>query len=170
MKKSDLSKQAKAEEQEQQEIEFPYEYTRPKCSVSFKIYKTPRESYDAFTLIYYQEGLRKRVLKSTFEAALAEADEVAKLLGSKDVDVLELKSADRAAYKRAREVLDPLGISIEVAAVEYAHMKRILGNTAPTVAAEYYKRKHPTEIAAKTVPVVVKEFLEAKEADGCSRR
>jgi integrase len=170
MKKSDTSKQAKAKEQEQQEVSFPYEYTRPRCSVRFKIYKTPRESYDAFTLIYYQEGRRKRVLESTFEAALAEADEVAKLLGSKDVDVLELKSADRAAYKRAREVLDPLGISIEVAAVEYAHIKRILGDTPPTVAAEYYVRKHPTKIEAKTVPVVVKEFLEAKEADGCSQR
>lgn len=170
MKKSDTSMQAKAEEQEQQQVEFPYEYKRPKCSVLFKIYKTPRDDYDAFTLVYYQEGLRKRVLKNTFEAALAEADEVAKLLGSKNVDVLELKSADRAAYKRAREVLDPLGISIEVAAVEYAHIKRILGGTSPIVAAEYYKRKHPTEITAKTVPVVVKEFLEAKEADGCSKR
>jgi integrase len=170
MKKSDLSKQAKAVGQEQEEITFPYVYTRPKCSVTFKIYKTPRESYDAFTLIYYQEGLRKRVLKNTFEAALAEANEVAKLLGSKDVDVLQLHSADRAAYKRAREVLDPLGISIEVAAVEYAHIKRILGDTPPTVAAEYYVRKHPTKIPAKTVPVVVKEFLGAKKADGCSKR
>lgn len=127
MKNSDTSKQAKTKDQEQQEVSFPYEYTKPKCSVSFKIYKTPREDYDAFTLVYYQEGLRKRVLKSTFEAAVAEADEVAKLLGSKDVDVLELKSADRAAYKRAREVLDPLGISIEVAAVHDAHVVRILG-------------------------------------------
>ena len=50
MKISDTSKQAKAK-QEQEEITFPYEYTRPRCSVSFKIYKTPRESYDAFTLI-----------------------------------------------------------------------------------------------------------------------
>jgi hypothetical protein len=64
--------------------------------------------------VCYQEGLRKRVLKSTFEAAVAEAEAVAKLLGSKDVEVPELKSADRAAYKRAREVLDPLSISIEV--------------------------------------------------------
>jgi integrase len=170
MKNSDTSTQAKTKDQEQQEISFPYEYTKPKCSVSFKIYKTPREDYDAFTLVYYQEGLRKRVLKSTFEAAVAEADEVAKLLGSKDVDVLELRSADRAAYRRAREVLDPLGISIEVAAVQYAHVVRILGDTPPTVAAEYYARKHPSKIPATPVPVVVKEFLKAKKEDGCSKR
>ena len=151
-------------------IEFPYTYTKPKCSVSFKIYKTPRHDYDAFTLVYYQESERKRKLCSTFEAALAEADEVAKLLGSKDVDVLELRSADRAAYRRARELLDPLGISIEVAAAQVAYCKKVLGDTAMSTAAEYYVRKHPSKIVAKTVPVVVKEFLEAKEADGCSRR
>lgn len=154
----------------QETIEFPYTYTKPKCSISFKIYKTPRQDYDAYTLAYYQDAERKRKLCSTFEAALAEADEVAKLLGSKDVDVLELRSADRAAYRRAREVLDPLGISIEVAAVQYAHMVKLLGDTPPTVAAEFFVRKHPSKIPDKTVPVVVKEFLEAKEADGCSKR
>ena len=169
MKKTANAEQERGQNPEEP-IEFPYTYTKPKCSVSFKIYKTPRQEYDAFTLVYYQDRERKRKLCSTFEAALAEADEVAKLLGSKDVDVLELRSADRAAYRRAREVLDPLGISIEVAAVQYAHMVKILGDTPPVSAAEYYARKHPSKIVAKTVPVVVKEFLEAKEADGCSKR
>lgn len=169
MKKTANAEQEKGQKPEET-IEFPYTYTKPKCSVLFKIYKTPRQEYDAFTLVYYQDRERKRKLCSTFEAALAEADEVAKLLGSKDVDVLELRSADRAAYRRAREVLDPLGISIEVAAVQYAHMVKILGDTPPVTAAEYYARKHPSKIVAKTVPVVVKEFLEAKEADGCSKR
>lgn len=154
----------------QEIIEFPYEYSRPKCSVTFKIYKTPRQDYDAYTLVYYQDGQRKRKLCSTFEGALAEADEVAKLLGSKDVDVLELRGADRAALRRALELLNPLGISIDVAAAEYAHIKRLLGDTPPTVAAEYYVRKHPTQMCAKVVKDVVTEFLTAKEADGCSAR
>ena len=164
MKKNESAKQAKAEEK--QEITFPYTYSKPGYSVSVKIYKTPRQDYDAYTLIYYQDAIRKRVLFSTVEAALEEADDVVKLLGSKDVDVLELRSADRAAYKRARELLDPLGVSIEVAAAEYAHIKRLLGDTPPTVAAEYYVRKHPSKIENKPVPVVVAELL----ADGCSPR
>ena len=192
MKNTATSKQLK--DLNPQEITFPYVYSKPRCSVSFKIYKTPHkapkpkpgseaagmgqsegseapvEDYDAYTLVYYQAGQRKRKLCSTFEAALAEADEVAKLLGSKDVDVLELRSADRAAYRRARELLDPLGISIEAAAATIAYCVNVLGDTPPSVAADYYARKHPSKIAAKTVPVVVKEFLEAKEADGCSQR
>ena len=169
MKKTANAEQEKGQIPEET-IEFPYTYTKPKCSVLFKIYKTPRQEYDAFTLVYYQESQRKRKLFSTFEAALAEADEVAKLLGSKDVDVLELRSADRAAYRRARELLDPLGISIEAAAATVAYCVKVLGDTPPSVAADYYARKHPSKIVGKTVPVVVKEFLEAKEADGCSKR
>src|ERR1017187_9516870 len=124
MKKNESAKQAKAEEK--QAITFPYTYSKPGYSVSVKIYKTPRQDYDAYTLIYYQDAVRKRVLFSTFEAALEEADDVVKLLGSKDVDVLELRSADKASYRRARELLDPLGISIEVAAAECVHLRKIL--------------------------------------------
>src|ERR1039457_6113788 len=99
MKKNESAKQAKAQEI-QAEITFPYTYSKPGHSVSAKIYKTPRQDYDAYTLIYYQDAARKRVLFSRFGAALAEADDVVKLFGSTDVDVLELRSADRSAYKR----------------------------------------------------------------------
>jgi len=153
-----------------EEITFPYTYSKPGHSVSVKIYKTPRQDYDAFTLIYYQDGTRKRVLFSTFEAALQEGEEVVKLLGSKNVDVLELRSADKAVYRRARELLDPLGVSLEVAAAEYAHIKRLLGDTPPTTAVEYYLRKHPSKIEVKLVPDVVNELLTAKRADKCSER
>ena len=168
MKRTESLKSLKG--QEQVEITFPYTHSKPGYSVSVKIYKTPRDGYGAFTVTYYQDGQRKRVLCNTFESAVEEADDVVKLLGSKDVDVLELRSADKAAYRRSREVLDPIGVSIEVAAAEYAHIKRILGDTPPTVAAEYYVRKHPTKIEHKEVPVVVSELLAAKLADGCSPR
>jgi len=103
MKRTESLKSLKG--QEQVEITFPYTHSKPGYSVSVKIYKTPRDGYDAFTLAYYQDGQRRRVLCNTFESAVEEADDVVKLLGSKDVDVLELRSADKAAYRRAREVL-----------------------------------------------------------------
>jgi site-specific recombinase XerD len=169
MKKNESAKQAKAQEI-QAEITFPYTYSKPGYSVSVKIYKTPRQDYDAYTLIYYQDAVRKRVLFSTVEAALKEADDVVKLLGSKDVDVLELRSADRASYKRARELLDPLGVSLEVAAAQYAHARTLLGDTPLSAAVDFYVRRHPSKIEHKPVPVVVTELLAAKLADGCSPR
>ena len=166
MKISETSKQENG--RAGQEISFPYTYTR--YSVSVKIYKTPHKDYDAFTVVYYHDGFRKRAVFSSFEAALTAAEEAARLLGSKDVDVLELRSGDKAAYRRARELLDPLGIGIEAAAADYAHIRKMLGATPPSVAVEFYLRKHPTMIEAKAVPVVVQEFLTAKEADGCGAR
>ena len=67
-----MKKTANAEREKgripEETIEFPYTYTKPKCSVRFKTYKTPRQEYDAYTLVYYQEAQRKRKLCSTFEA------------------------------------------------------------------------------------------------------
>jgi integrase len=168
MKKTDNLKKQKGQEQE--EITFPYTYSKPGYSVSVKIYKTPRDGYGAFTVTYYQDGQRKRVLCNTIESALAEADDVIKLLGFKDVDVLELRSADKASYRRARELLDPLKVSLEVAAAQYAHRRTLLGDTPLSTAVEYYLRKHPSKIEHKPVPVVVGELLAAKLADGCSPR
>jgi len=153
----------------QPEIVFPYTRSRPGCSVSVKIYKTPRDGYDAFTLIFYQDGQRKRVLCKSFDVATREADEVLRRFGSRDVDVLELRSADRASYQRAREILDPLKVSLEVAAAEYAHLRRMVGDTPFSTVAEFYVRKH-ARIEAKPVKQVVAEFLAAKEADGCGAR
>jgi hypothetical protein len=163
-----MKKKGSAEQEKAEEITFPHTHTD--YSVNVKIYKTPHKDYDSFTLVYYQDGERKRKVFSTFEAALGEGKEVARLLGSKDVDVLELRSADKASYRRARELLDPLGISIEVAAAECAYLRKLLGDTPPTVAAEYFVRKHPTKIEPKLVKDVVDEFLAAKEADGCGER
>jgi hypothetical protein len=49
MKKKEARKQ-----EELEEITFPHTYSKPGYSVSVKIYKTPRDGYDAFTLAYYQ--------------------------------------------------------------------------------------------------------------------
>ena len=79
--------------------------------------------------------------------------------------MLELRSADKAVYRRARELLDPLGVSLEVAAADYAYIKRILGDTPPSVAAEYFVRKHPNKIELKLVKDVIDELLAAKRRE-----
>src|SRR2546423_4917320 len=134
MKKSETRKQ-----QEQEEITFPYTYTKPKSSVRVKIYKTPRDGYDAFTLMYYKDGERRRVMAKSFEAALKEAEAATTFLGSASGDVLELKSKDRASYLCAKGYSDKAGIPLEVMASRYYRLMQILGpDTPPDVAGEYY--------------------------------
>lgn len=151
-----------------QEITFPCVVS--KGSVSVKIYKTPSHGYDSFTLSYYQDGVRKRPTFPTFQTAKAEADVVVLRLASRNIDVLELTSADRATYLRARQLLDPLGISLEVAAAEYAHVKPMLKGIPLSTAVLYYMRKHHGHVEGKLVKDVVEELLAAKKADGCSDR
>src|ERR1051326_3531094 len=136
MKKTEARKQPQEEE-----IEFPYTYTKPKSSVSVKIYKTPRDGYDAFTLVYYKDGERKRVMAKSFAAAIKEAEAATTFLGSASGDVLELRSVDRACYLRASEYSTKTGIPLDVMAARYYRLMQILGpDTPPDVAAEYYRK------------------------------
>lgn len=150
------------------EITYPFEVK--KGSVSVKIYKTPSHGCGSFTLAYYQDGVRKRPTFPSFDAAKAEADLVVRKLASSDIDVLLLKSAERASYQRARDLLDPLKVSLEVAAGQYAHAKASLGEIPLSAAVEFYLRKHPGRIDLKLVKNVVEELLAAKQADGCGVR
>jgi integrase len=148
------------------EIAFPYTHTSG--SVSVKIYRTPSRGCDSFTLSYWQDGKRKRPTFNTFEKALKEAKVVAPKLGSASGDVLTLTSADRASYLRAKELAAELGLPLEVIVSQAVALKRVLGLVPPMVAAEYYKKVHPTELPLKLVKKVIDEMILAKQADGLS--
>jgi len=147
-------------------ITFPFEVKRG--SVSVKIYHTPSHGCDSFTLAYWQDGARKRPTFPSFEKAKDEADVVVTRLGNADADVLTLSSADRAAYLRARQLCDAVGVPIETAAAEFAHAKRLLGNIPLAQAVEFFLERHPTQIAPRAVKVVIDEMLKAKKGDGLS--
>ena len=148
-------------------ITFPYEVKRR--SVSIKIYKTPSHGCDSFTLSYYQDGVRKRPTFPAFEQAKREADIVVGRLAATDADVLTLTSADRAAYQRARQVLDPMSVAIEAAAVEFATAKTRLGDMPLAQSVDFYLKRHPTKIEPRLVKDVVAELEAAKKPDGLRR-
>ena len=137
-------------------------------SVSVKIYRTPSNGCDSYTISYYQDGVRKRPTYPTFQAAKDEADVVVNRLGNADADVLTLTSADRSAYLRARQLLDPIAAHIENAAAEFVQAKRLLGEVPLLQAAEYYIKRHLVNIAPRPVMAVVEEMLKLKQSDGLS--
>ena len=151
------------------EITFPYTYS--KHSVTVKIYKTPTRGYDAFTVVYYQDGQRKKPTYPTFEQALAKAEEVARLLGTQHLNLIQLTSADSESYKRARAILDPLGLTVDFVAAQYAYMVGKLGPAVPpAVAVDDYAKRHQVNLEVRSVAGTVTDLLAAKEADGCSDR
>src|ERR1051325_11164079 len=105
---------------------FPIKVKRG--SVTVKIYRTPTKGYDSFTVQFYQDAVRKRRTFSDLGEAKTEAETIAAALASSEVGLVRLTSADSAAYLRAKELLDPLGIPIEAAAAEIANAhKRLTG-------------------------------------------
>jgi hypothetical protein len=58
---------------------------------------------------------------------------------------LTLTSADRAAYLRARQLLDPLGVALETAAAQFADARKALADTPLSHAVEFYVKRHPTK-------------------------
>ena len=137
-------------------------------SVSVKIYRIPSNGVASYTLSYYQDGVRKRPTFNSLQVARDEANVVVNRLGNSDADVLTLTSADRASYLRARELADEVGIPLEVMAAQGVQLKRILGDTPPLVAAEYYKKKHPSHMPPRAVADVIEEMITHKESDGLS--
>jgi hypothetical protein len=120
-----------------------------------KIYRTPSHGCDAYTVAYYMDGVRKRPTFPTFEVALAEAEIVAQKLGASNIDVLQLTSANRASYLRAREILDPLGISLEIAASIVAYGVSQLGDTPIPTAIDDSIKRHPKKLELRTVKQAV---------------
>ena len=133
-------------------------------SASVRIYKTPCRGVDRFTIAYWFNGGRKRQTFATLDQAKTEAAAAAAQLTRGDLDVLTLTSADRAAYLRARQLLDPLSISLEAGAAQLADATQRLGGVSLATAVEFYLQRHAGITAARTVPEVVAEMLAAKRA------
>ena len=137
-------------------------------SVAVKIYCTPTRGCESFTLSFYQDGVRKRPTFTSLQAARDEANVIVGRLGNTDADVLTLTSADRSAYLRARQLLDPFGIPVENAAAEFVQAKAVLGDVPLLQAAQYYVRRHPAKIPPQAVLAVAEEMLKVKKSDGLS--
>lgn len=144
--------------------------TIKKGSVTVKVYRTPSHGCESFTLSYYQDGVRKRPAFPTWKAARKAAVSVANRLGSIDAYTLTLTGADCAAYRRARQLLDPLGIAIETAAAQVADTRTRLGKIPVSYVIDQFLKREPVELEQKSVRIVVAEFMKAKQLDGLSAR
>jgi integrase len=133
-----------------------------------KIYHTPSNGSDQFTVSYYLGEKRQRKTFADLGLATTEAETVATKLSQGELNVLELKGEDRMAHVRAVETLKPTGIPLELAAIYIAEMHKILEGRNPVEAARYFVKHHPKDLPRKTVPDVVEELLRAKEADKVS--
>ncbi|MBI4664142.1 MAG: hypothetical protein HY735_35545, partial [Verrucomicrobia bacterium] len=137
--------------------------------VTVKIYRTKSAlGYQSFQIADYSSGARKLRAFADLAQAKREAGLIADRMSQGDLDVLSLRSEDRAAYLRAVEALRGTGTPLEVAAVHYAEACKILGGDSGIEAARFYAKKHPAKLPRKLVGEVVQELIAAKQSGGLS--
>ena len=138
-----------------------------KGSVIARIYPTPRDGYDAFTLVFYRDGKRIRKVFPTLEQAKREGQSVVDALSRGEIAGSSLTGDQRASYRRAVDLL-PHGVSLELAAAEYAGAKKMLGEAPLLQAVTFFVEKSPKNIIRKTVLEIFEEMYASKLQDGLS--
>lgn len=137
-------------------------------NVTVRIYHVKTHGSDSYQVADYSGGTRKLRSFATMSAARKEAELIARRLSKGDGDVLALRSADRAAYLRAIEVLRPTGVPIELAAVLFADAHQKLGGRSLAEAIDFFIKHNATALPQKAVAEVYRELVAAKRADGAS--
>ncbi len=139
-----------------------------KGSVVASIYPTPRDGYDAYTLAFYRDGKRVRKIFPTLEEAKREGQAAVDALSRGEIGASSLTGDQRASYRRAVDLLASSGVSLELAAAEYAGAKKMLGDVSLIQAVTFYVEKSPKNIIKKTVPEIFEELCASKRQDGLS--
>src|SRR5262245_32584660 len=107
-------------------------------NVIVKIYRRIRKKgkarYQTFDVADYSTGRRKFISFADEQEARAKAQDIAEVKKPEDFGVRKLVGDERIAYEAAEKALAPLGIKIDVAAIEYADIIQKLGNVPPAVA------------------------------------
>lgn len=146
---------------------FPLTITKGHASV--KIYKGQNRGKVMFTLSYIGASGRVRENFMDLEEARREANTRAATLAQGDLEALKLTGRERQIFVAAAEALVPTGISLDIAAREFAEAFKILGHDAIIEAARFYRKHIDTDLPDVTVTDAVARFAEAKAGEGMSK-
>ncbi|HZM05042.1 MAG TPA: site-specific integrase [Candidatus Saccharimonadales bacterium] len=148
--------------------EFPIEIKRGSATVKIyeaKFAKAGRE-YVNYTLSYWHRGKRVRQAFASLQDAKDHAAARATELANGDLSILSLKAEDGAAYRRAMQLLQPCGISLEVAVAQFAEAFKILGGISLIEAAKLAVKAQRGLKPNVTVAETVAELLKDRKLNG----
>lgn len=130
-----------------------------------KIYRTPTDNRERFTLTYYSGGIRKRRVRDNFEQAKAEAHQIAVRLANGQHAVLRISNADQESFALAMNSARPAGIPLHCIVEEYMKAREILGTASLLDAAKEYAKRNRALSASVPVTDAVEDLLEAKKIE-----
>lgn len=136
-----------------------------------KVYRVTRaDGSPGFKVADYSGGSRRLLSFPTAAAALSEAERIARLMASGESHAASVSGKDVASYGRAMELLRPTGVSIELAAANFAKAFQILGGDRIIEAAEFFRQNNTENLPPRTVAEVADEFIAQRESRQASAR
>jgi hypothetical protein len=137
---------------------WPVEVKRQAFTV--KIYKVDRSSgYTEFKLGYYAYGKRIFRTFADYDEPYREAGKVGATLSKGDAQSLRLTSIDRLAFLREVDVLRPTGVSLDIAAHQFADAHKRLAGRSIGEAVEFFLKRDSGKLLSKTAQKAVAEFI-----------
>ncbi len=137
--------------------------SKPKALVKYKSV--------IYTVAYYQGTKRVRQKFSDLAEARREAEFAAVKLANGESEVLKLNGGDRADYVRSMQKLREWkpDANLYLSVTDYvAVMRRLPDNVSLNESVEFYLKRHPIGLPAKTVREVVDELIASKTSAGKS--
>jgi len=146
---------------------FPLRVSKEGVSVTIGLVE--KNGHKIFRVLYREQGKRKQAWRTTFDAAKRAANDAIEAVLTGDASALKLKAADRHAYLRAVEILEPLNITLDHAARDYADARIMLAGkaTLAEVCRDWLKR-NAVELPKITVADAVEKLKKQAESDGKS--
>lgn len=133
-------------------------------SISVQIYETPVKGYEAYTVSWYEDGRRKRLIRSDYGKARVEAEDALRKLNQGMAPSQQLRGEDKVAYLAAIKKLKPLGVSLGEAVQDYTAAREALaGRSSLTEAVQFFLSHSPDLLHEKSVTEAYELYLERAE-------
>jgi integrase len=143
---------------------FPYPVERG--SVTVMIYRTESKGYTSYIVQCQHRGASYRKSFSEFKEAKEDAWSKAGEIDTGDGAALSMSSEDRASFLRARQLLAPSGISLEVAVAQFVEAQKLAGSLPIIDAVKRGVNASKDVKPGVTVAAVADELLKDRAANG----
>jgi hypothetical protein len=114
------------------------------------------------------DNRRKTMDNADLNTLITAARAKATAINSGNMDALVLTNADKRAYMRSINLLQPTGVLLETAVSEYVQARSIVEGGSILEAARFFVERNPKNLIAVTLPELVQKCLEAKATKGRS--
>ncbi|MBM3863491.1 MAG: hypothetical protein FJ385_06005, partial [Verrucomicrobia bacterium] len=132
------------------------------------IYLSESKGRKRYLIAHYREGKRMRRAFTDLAAARKEAMFVAQRIQSGLQHVTDLKPHERDSFKKAVEMLDPMGIPLVAAVEDYVQARKVAQSESLVMMAADYRRVCKP-LSRANVGQLVEKLLVSKSEDGASK-